>query len=91
VTIPGETPPKDGNQARLRSRFACLSADAADVRRAFAFACVAWDAWPERWQALEAYKVKHGLPWTDDAMERTLSAWDKRVRHTLNSRRRFYL
>jgi hypothetical protein len=90
VNLPGETPPKDGNQVRLRVWFARLSADAADIRRAFAFACAAWDAWPERWQALDAYKVKHGLPWTDDAMERTLSAWDKRVRRTLNSRRRFY-
>lgn len=88
MNLPTEAPPKDGNQARLRAWFAILTADAADIRRAFAFSIVAWDAWPDRWQALEAYRAKHGLSWTDDAMERTLSAWEKRVRRTLNSCRR---
>lgn len=88
MKLPEETPPKDGKQARLRAWFATLTADAADIRRAFAFSIVAWEAWPDRWQALDAYRAKHGLSWTDDAMERTLSAWEKRVRRTLNSRRR---
>ena len=88
MILPEETPPKDGNQARLRAWFATLTADAADTRRAFAFSIVAWEAWPDRWQALDAYRAKHGLSWTDDAMERTLSAWEKRVRRTLNSCRR---
>ena len=88
MNLPTETPPKDGNQARLRAWFAILTADAADIRRAFAFSIVAWEAWPDRWQALDAYRAKHGLSWTDDAMERTLSAWEKRVRRTLNSCRR---
>ena len=90
MNLPEETPLKDGNQARLRAWFATLTANSADIRRAFAFSILAWEAWPDRWQALDAYRVKHGLPWTDDAMERTLSAWEKRVRRTLNSRRRFY-
>ena len=88
MNLPTEAPPKDGNQARLRAWFAILTADAADIRRAFAFSIVAWDAWPDRWQALDAYRAKHGLSWTDGAMERTLSAWEKRVRRTLNSCRR---
>lgn len=88
MNLPEETPPKDGNQARLRAWFAILTADAGDIRRAFVFSIVAWDAWPDRWQALDAYRAKHGLSWTDDAMERTLSAWEKRVRRTLNSCRR---
>ena len=88
MNLPEETPPKDGNQARLRAWFATLTADAADIRRAFAFSIVAWETWPDRWQALDAYRAKHGLSWTDGAMERTLSAWEKRVRRTLNSCRR---
>lgn len=88
MNLPTETPPKDCNQARLRAWFATLTANAADIRRAFAFSIVAWEAWPDRWQALDAYRAKHGLSWTDDAMERTLSAWEKRVRRTLNSCRR---
>ena len=88
MNLPEETPPKDGNQARLRAWFATLTDNAADIRRAFAFSIIAWEAWPDRWQALDAYRAKHGLSWTDDAMERTLSAWEKRVRRTLNSCRR---
>ena len=90
MNLPTETPPRNGNQARLRAWFACLSANAADIRRAFAFSCVAWDTWPEKWDAINAYKAKHGLPWTDEAMERNLSAWDKRVRNTTSLRGRVY-
>lgn len=85
MNLPMETPPKNGNQARLRAWFATLTANRADIHRALAFSIVAWEAWPDRWQALDAYRTKHGLSWSDTAMERALSVWEKRVGRTSSS------
>lgn len=91
MNLPEETPPKDGNQARLRAWFAILTADAADIRRAYAFSIVAWDTWPERWEAILDFKAKHDLPWTDHEMQENLSYWANRVPQLMNRRRRVYL
>ena len=48
--------------------------------RAFRCICIAWDSWPERWDAALAYRARHGLALSEERMQDELASAGRKVR-----------
>lgn len=42
--------------------------------------CIAWDSWPERWDAALAYRARHGLALSEERMQDELASAGRKVR-----------